>query len=63
MLVLKQYRSLNVGSKLASEFFRWCKKKKINRIVVSVSHQNLKAINFYKKNEFFDYDVILEKKI
>ena len=63
MFVLEQYRSLNVGSKLASEFFRWCKKKKINRVRVAVSHQNFKAVNFYKKNGFFDYDMILEKKI
>jgi ribosomal protein S18 acetylase RimI-like enzyme len=63
MLVLQEYRNLKIGSKLAGEFFKWCKKKKIKRIVVVVAHKNMKAINFYKKNGFFDYDVVLEKKI
>lgn len=63
ILVLKEYRDLKIGSLLTKEFFKWCKQKKIKRVTVSVSYQNEKAVNFYKKNGFFDYDIILEKKI
>ncbi len=63
MFVFKEFRSFGVGSMLTREFFKWCKLKKVQIVRVTVSNQNLKAINFYKKNGFGDYDIVLEKKI
>jgi len=61
MFVLENYRNLGIGTKLIKEFFNWCKTKGINRMKVVVSAGNVRGINFYKKNGFFDYDVVLER--
>lgn len=63
MMVLKEYRNMKIGSKLVDAFFKWCKKKNIKRVRVAASAGNVKAINFYRKNGFKDYEVTLEGDI
>jgi hypothetical protein len=59
-LILEKYRNKKIGTKLYSEFVKWCKNKKFKIIKVQASAPNKKAINFYRKNGFKDYTLILE---
>lgn len=61
--VLKEYRNLKMGTKLYQGFIGWCKKNSVKIIKVEATAQNNKAINFYRKNKFKDYTLILEAKI
>lgn len=63
MLVKKEHRNQNIGSKLIKELFKWTKSKKFSRLKVVTSSKNKKAIRFYKKNSFFEYHLALEAKI
>ena len=63
MLILEEYRSKGIGNELMDKFFSWCKSKGADRIKVVASAQNIKAINFYKKNGFLDYNLTLERNI
>ena len=58
--VLKEYRNLDIGTKLYKEFVKWCEEKKVKIIRVQAFAPNTKAINFYHKNGFKDYTLILE---
>lgn len=63
MLILDECRGKGVGSKLHNAFVEWCKSKGVGRMRVGASAQNTGGINFYRKNGFKDYDLILEKDI
>ena len=63
MLVLNEYRGMKIGAKLVEEFIKWAKEKKVDRITVTASAGNVKAINFYRKVGFEDYDITLEGDI
>jgi len=63
MVVLEEYRGQKIGEQLVQKFFGWCKEKKLNRVRVEVSAPNLKGINFYHKQGFEDFNLILEKDI
>ncbi|MEK7568778.1 MAG: GNAT family N-acetyltransferase [Patescibacteria group bacterium] len=63
MYVLEEYRSFGIGGKLFQEFIDWCKARGIEKMKVVVSSKNTKAIDFYKKEGFEDYDVTLEKTL
>ncbi|MFA6088226.1 MAG: GNAT family N-acetyltransferase [Candidatus Woesearchaeota archaeon] len=63
MFVLEEYRSLGIGKKLFHKFIEWCKSKGAKRIRAVASAQNIKAIEFYKKEGFSDYNITLEKEI
>ena len=63
MFVLEEYRSLGIGKKLLDEFFKWCKQNEVKRIRAVASVQNIKAIAFYKKGGFLDYNLVLEKEV
>lgn len=60
VFILEEYRNKGVGTKLHSSFIDWCSKKGMKRIRVVASAKNFKAINFYKKNKFKEYNVVLE---
>lgn len=60
MLVEEKYRGQGVGGKLIGEFKKWCLEKGISRIRVIASFDNKKAIEFYKREGFKEYDLILE---
>ena len=51
-----------VGKKLHKFFIDWCNEKNTNRKRVVVSSGNIRAINFYKKNKFKEYDLVLESE-
>jgi len=63
MFVLEEFRGLGIGAKLLQEFFTWCKSKDVKRIRTIASAQNARAIEFYKRAGFLDYDLILEKEL
>jgi GNAT superfamily N-acetyltransferase len=63
MFVLPEYRSQGIGSKLFEEFFKWAKEKGATRVSLTASFANVKAIKFYKKLGFKEYDLVLEKEL
>lgn len=60
MLVLEKYRNKKIGTKMVKEFFKWAKNKGIINIRVTASSKNKKALDFYRKNGFKDYNYTLE---
>jgi diamine N-acetyltransferase len=63
MFVLEDYRNLKIGTKLIKEFKKWAKKNGAKRIRVQAFAQNEKALRFYKRHGFDDYEVVFEGKI
>jgi len=63
MCVNEHYRKYGVGTLLINEFKKYCKGKKIQNIKVTASSKNSKAIQFYIKNGFKDYNITLKHKI
>lgn len=63
MWVDEAYRSQGVGKQLMGMITTWAKDNGIKRMRVIASYQNEKGINFYKKEGFGEYDLILEKDI
>ncbi len=63
MIILSEYRKKGIGTSLCKRFIDWAKKKGIRRIKVVASANNIKTINFYRKNKFKDYDLTLETDI
>lgn len=60
ILVLEEYRSLGAGGKLVQAFLDWSREKKAGRAIVEAFGQNSRAIAFYKKNGFGDYQTKLK---
>ena len=63
LFVLDEYRGNGIGTKLYRAFLNWCQSKNIKRLRVTASAGNSGAINFYRKNGFTDYDLVLEQNI
>ncbi len=63
MLLLQEYRSKGIGSKLCDEFTEWAKKKGVKIVRVVASARNGLAISCYKKKGFNDYNLTLEKEL
>lgn len=63
MFVLEEYRNLGIGKKLFEDFIKWCKSNEVERIRAVASVQNIRAIEFYKRENFNDYNLVLEKDI
>jgi diamine N-acetyltransferase len=63
MMILKEFRNNNLGSKLVKEFMRWAKSKKVENVKVVASAGNKQAINFYHKQGFRDYTCTLELEL
>lgn len=58
-----EYRSKGIGKELVKEFEKWCREKKVSRLSVDTSAGNERAIEFYRKEGFEDYELILEKPL
>jgi GNAT superfamily N-acetyltransferase len=63
MLIESKYRGKGIGTVLIKEFFKWARLKGIKRAMVTASYENKKAIEIYKRNNFKEYDLILEADI
>ncbi len=63
MCVVEEHRGKGIGTKLCQEFLTWSKAKGAVRMSVLASANNPETVNFYRKNGFIDYDLILEKDI
>ncbi len=63
MYINEEYRRFGIGTLLINEFKEYCKEKNVQNIKVTASAKNNKAINFYMKNGFEDYNITLKYKI
>lgn len=58
-----EYRSQGTGKQLLKATIKWAKEQKASKLFVSAYWNNKKAINFYKKNGFYESGLELDKKI
>ena len=63
MCIDDDYRRFGIGTLLMNEFKKYCKEKNMQNIKVTASAKNDRAIQFYRKNGFEDYNVTLKIKI
>lgn len=63
MCIDDEYRRFGIGTLLMDEFKKYCKEKNMQNIKVTASAKNSKAIQFYMKNGFEDYNVTLKIKL
>lgn len=63
MYIDDKYRRLGIGTLLISKFKRYCRDKNIQNIQVTTSAKNNRAIQFYLKNGFKNYNITLKYKI
>ena len=63
MFILEDYRKYGIGSKLMDEFKQCCMKNNIEELKVTASAKNIKAIDFYNKNGFNDFEITLKQKL
>ncbi len=59
----EEYRGKGIGKALVKEFEKWCREKNARKLSVSASAGNERAIEFYRKEGFEDYELILEKPL
>ena len=50
--VSNEFKRKGIGTKLLNKMIQDLKEKKVNNITLEVRSDNIKAINFYKKNHF-----------
>lgn len=60
MFVLEEFRGRGIGSSLLNEFIRVTKENGAKKFKVIAIFQNKKAVDFYKKNRFKDFEHVLE---
>lgn len=63
MCIDDKYRRFGIGTLLMNEFKQYCREKNIENIKVTASAKNNRAIQFYMKNGFEDYNITLKYKI
>ena len=63
MCIDDEYRRFGIGTLLMDEFKKYCKERNMQNIKVTASAKNSRAIQFYMKNGFEDYNVTLKFKI
>ncbi len=63
MFIMEEYRSQGVGKQLVEEFFKWCKGRGAEYVMVNAYSPNTRALAFYEKQGFENYSVNLWKKI
>lgn len=63
MFVLDEYRSKWIWKKLYDNFKIWCKEKNVWKLRVVADYKNKLWIIFYKKMNFKEYSLILEKDL
>lgn len=63
MCIGDEYRRFGIGTLLMNEFKKYCKEKNMQNIKVTASAKNSRAIQFYMKNGFENYNVTLKIKL
>ena len=63
MWVDEKYRSQGIGKQFMDKLEIWAREKGINRMRAITSYKNEKAIKFYKREGYSEYDLILEKDL
>lgn len=63
MFVMDNFRGIGIGKGLFKAFERWSRSKKMNRLRVLVSLNNVQALEFYRKKGFKDQDMVLEMEV
>lgn len=63
MYIEEEYRRFGIGTLLINTFKDYCRANKIQNVKVTASARNYKAIQFYLKNEFEDYNVTFKCKL
>lgn len=58
-----KFRSQGIGVKLMGEIVKWAKEQNATKLYVSAYWGNKRAINFYKKNGFYESGVELDRKL
>lgn len=58
-----KYRSQGIGKLLIEEAVKWAKEKHATKLWVSAYWENTRALDFYRKNGFYETGVELDKKI
>lgn len=61
MFVEEKHRSKGIGKIFVKDFLKWCVKKKVDYISVTASAENIRAIDFYRKCGFKNYNITLER--
>ena len=62
-MVKENYRGRGIGEKLFNEFIKWSREHGAERIKVSASAGNSRAIKFYERVNFVPYATELEYEI
>lgn len=63
MCIYDEYRRFGIGTLLMNKFKKYCKERSVQNIKVTASAKNSRAIQFYMKNGFEDYNITLKYKI
>lgn len=63
MFVEEAYRSAGIGKTLALKFLNWSKEQKAQRVRVTASAPNQRAVDFYKSLGFSPQDLTLEAEL
>jgi ribosomal protein S18 acetylase RimI-like enzyme len=58
-----KYRNRGIGQLLVNAAGKWAKKHKATKLFVVAYYDNKRAINFYKKNGFYETGLELDKKL
>jgi ribosomal protein S18 acetylase RimI-like enzyme len=59
MGVLPAYRRKGIGTKLVSEFRKWCRAKGYSHLYVNTYNDDPRAVSFYKKQGMVPSDLVL----
>ena len=63
MYVRESLRGQGAGHALIREFFSWAARSNVQRLRVVASAGNQKAIAFYRREGFADFDLVLERDL
>ncbi|HIS91249.1 MAG TPA: GNAT family N-acetyltransferase [Candidatus Faecisoma merdavium] len=63
MFIKDTCRGFGIGKKLISCFKEYCRQNNIYNLKVTASFKNKNAIEFYRKNGFLEFDLILTTNI
>lgn len=59
----EEYRRKGIGKKLVEEFKKYCISQDIEEIKVTASYKNINAREFYKNNDFDDFEITYKMKL